>query len=264
MKTSDLAGALGISIFLMVSQLQAAPPGFNPNISRDEQRRQEEFLRNQREKIAKEKAEAHFLQDAQIDVVARMYDAISGTPVRGKISYIFLKSGRQNTFAADDLEYHAKIRKFSDIKIIFSSPQYFSLSETIPLAKLHPLEKMEFSKKLLKKADADTGVTIDILFAADSSVLKPEYHDLLRSVKNALDSNPTVSLIIKGYAGREAITDEAAKKISLARGETVRAFLLKEGVNKRQLQVVAMGIGELESEAAREYRAELLLIDMNN
>ena len=242
-----------------------APPGYNPNLSIEEQRRQEELLRRQRENQAKEAAQLHFDEDAVVEIKVHMLDAQTGQKLEGKVPYTFLNSGKSHAFVqADKVAYSARVRKISDILLIFQNPQYFPITESIPLSTLKPLERLEVSTRLLKKPDADGTATVDILFEADSAVLNPSYRDILLVFANTLKSNPTLSLVIKGYAGRDAATDEIARRISLSRASAIRDHLLKEGVQNHQLQAISMGIDDSEKETAREFRAELLLIDLND
>ena len=263
MKLNFFVG-LCLSYFLAATAL-TVPPGYNPNLSIEEQRRQEEFLRLQREKIQKEKAKQHFDEDAHIEVIARMRDAQTGKKIDGSVSYTIISSGKTYNFVQGEKDtYIARIRKFSDIRLVFLSPQHFAITEMIPLNTLMPLESLEVSTQLLRKSEADGSATIDIIFDPDSSRLRPAYFDILQLVAKTLRSNPALSVIIKGYAGREAVNDEAARRISQGRAFVIRDFLLNARVPKNQVQAVAMGVDDSQKEAAREYRAELFLMDLSD
>lgn len=262
---ASFGNAILLTYVMLLSSAYPTPPGYNPNLSIEEQRRQEEILRKQRESLIKEKANQHFDEDASVQIQAYMVDALSGEKIDGIVSFVIVNSGKTYTFPKIENGAHiARVRKISDIQVIFASPEYFSVVEPVPLNTLKPLEKLDISAKLLRKPGTGITAGLDILFDADSSILKTKFHEILFAVAKTLRSNPTLSLVIKGYAGRDAATEEAARRISQARANAVRDFLMKVGIAKSQLQAVSMGVDDGEKDAAREYRAELLLIDLND
>ena len=81
-----------------------------------------------------------------------------------------------------------------------------------------------------------------VQFAFGSARILPSSYDLLRAVAKIMSENPQVTLVqVEGH------TDDVGKprknrKLSQKRAESVRAFLIEEGVDAGRL--VAVGFGE--------------------
>ena len=80
-------------------------------------------------------------------------------------------------------------------------------------------------------------------FAFNDQTIRPEYLPGLNETARILNDNPTLSVLIAGYA--DAVGSEALNlKLSRERAEAVRAYLVESGVAADRLRVV--GRGEIE------------------
>jgi outer membrane protein OmpA-like peptidoglycan-associated protein len=79
-----------------------------------------------------------------------------------------------------------------------------------------------------------------IVFASGKSTIQPESETTLMEAFNTLKDNPAIGVEIRGYTdnvGKAA----ANKKLSLARAEAVRSWLVKKGVDSTRLGVKGYG-----------------------
>jgi OmpA-OmpF porin, OOP family len=82
----------------------------------------------------------------------------------------------------------------------------------------------------------------NIYFEYNSAVIKKQSHSILRTVAQTLLLNPDVALLeIQGHTDERG-ADEYNLRLSQARAESVRSFLIAEGVPARRLE--ARGYGE--------------------
>jgi len=78
-------------------------------------------------------------------------------------------------------------------------------------------------------------------FATGSATLKASAHDVLRSVAATMKGNEDIQIEVGGHTDSMG-TDENNQKLSQRRAESVRSFLVKEGIAGSR--IVARGYGE--------------------
>jgi OOP family OmpA-OmpF porin len=86
---------------------------------------------------------------------------------------------------------------------------------------------------------ADNKVTIQFEF--DSSVLRTDSYPTLDKVAAALRANPSVNILLKGYASSEG-TAAHNMQLSVDRANSVRVYLTNTGVNSAQVKAKGYGI----------------------
>jgi outer membrane protein OmpA-like peptidoglycan-associated protein len=78
-------------------------------------------------------------------------------------------------------------------------------------------------------------------FKSGSAEILPKSFDLLKEVAGILKANPQMGLLrIEGHTDSKG-SDETNLKLSQQRAESVKAFLVKEGVDEKRLKAVGMG-----------------------
>ena len=117
---------------------------------------------------------------------------------------------------------------------------------------------------------AFTGSTFDTLeaihFEFDSAVIKPESYPVVRAVAAALRARPEVKHVeIGGHTDWQG-SDAYNLRLSQARAEAVRAFLVDEGIEAARLEARGYGErrplerGHTEAAAARNRRVEFVIL----
>ena len=81
----------------------------------------------------------------------------------------------------------------------------------------------------------------DVLFDTNSSALTPGAYERLRSLAETLERYPDTSIVVKGHTDG-AGTESYNLKLSEERADSVRRFLVAEGVSASR--VTAIGFGE--------------------
>ena len=147
---------------------------------------------------------------------------------------------------ADDLGEHVRVpetvneQKASDQD---TSPQ----PARSPLPSLSSVEKDEAIPKgeaTSKEEGAPKEMVLQgIPFAFNDRTIRPEFLSALNETVRILNDNPTLSVLIEGYA--DAVGSESFNlRLARARAEAVRDYLVESGVAADRLRVV--GRGEIE------------------
>ncbi|HUR40901.1 MAG TPA: OmpA family protein [Verrucomicrobiae bacterium] len=80
-------------------------------------------------------------------------------------------------------------------------------------------------------------------FATGSAKLLPAAHDTLRSVASAMKANPKVEVEVNGHT--DSVGEEAKnQRLSERRAQSVKAFLISEGVEENRLSTEGYGEGQ--------------------
>lgn len=102
-----------------------------------------------------------------------------------------------------------------------------------------------------------------IYFDFDSSVIKPEFEDVLKAHAEYIAGHPGISVVLEGHADERG-TREYNIALGERRAKAVRQVLTLQGVPQKQLQVISFGeerpvaLGHDESAWALNRRVELL------
>lgn len=247
--------------FIVTNTNSAAPPGFNPGLSIEEHRRQQEMLRKQNQKIADQNLEHKIEEDAKIFIRAQIIDLFSEEPVDGTVSYLFLKTGREREFKKEKGQYTTTISKFSDTRIIFRARNYFDNALALTKNDLAPLEQIELNMKLIRRGANGISEAVEIFFDGDSHALKEEFYAPLDTVVSTLNANKKLSLLINGYSGRQGGETAAAQQMSVKRAEAVAAYLVQKGIAQNRINAVGLGKTEETREIKFDYRAEVYILE---
>ncbi len=105
-----------------------------------------------------------------------------------------------------------------------------------------------------------------IYFDLDSAKLRPESFDTLDDIAAQIKKLKPKKLVVEGHCSDEG-TDEYNLKLSQARAESVRDYLVKRGVSKATIEIMAFGesrpIATNETEEGRERnrRVEFIIVE---
>ncbi|MFH0900337.1 MAG: OmpA family protein, partial [Pseudomonadota bacterium] len=80
-----------------------------------------------------------------------------------------------------------------------------------------------------------------IFFETDKAIIKPESFPLLDAIAATLQGNPDILLIEVGGHADERNSDEYNQRLTQARAEAVRAYLIGKGVDSYRLKAVGYG-----------------------
>jgi outer membrane protein OmpA-like peptidoglycan-associated protein len=81
----------------------------------------------------------------------------------------------------------------------------------------------------------------EIVFAEGSAELPPEATQQLDAIATKLDQDPSLRLQLMAYASGTDDEASRARRISLSRALTVRAYLIDKGVRSTRMDVRALG-----------------------
>lgn len=89
-------------------------------------------------------------------------------------------------------------------------------------------------------------MSLHILFANDSDVIQPAFLTQIREMSEFLESYPSTSIELKGYASKVG-NPEYNKALSERRAESVESALLSNGVDSSRVRIVGFGDTNLEA-----------------
>ena len=138
---------------------------------------------------------------------------------------------------ADEQETHEQARSPQPARPPLPSPSAVAVegeeAQVAPRGEAHPKEE-ETPKDVVLRG---------IPFAFNDRTIRPEFLSELNETVRILNDNPTLSVLIEGYA--DAVGSESFNlRLSRARAEAVRDYLVASGIAADRLRVV--GRGEIE------------------
>ena len=101
-------------------------------------------------------------------------------------------------------------------------------------------EDVQLSRLANKFRHTNTAVLQNIYFDFGTSVLKDESLPTLHSIKNVLDSKPSLNVEIAGHTDNVG-NEETNKILAMQRAETVLKWLTKNGISKKRLTAKSYG-----------------------
>ena len=85
------------------------------------------------------------------------------------------------------------------------------------------------------------GRALRLAFAEDAANVSPEVQTQLKSLANRLREQAGLRLQLMAYAGGKALSSSKARRLSLSRALSVRAFLIENGIRSTHIDVRALG-----------------------
>lgn len=127
------------------------------------------------------------------------------------------------------------------------------------------LSELSLSPELLSKAESNAALAA-ILFEYDSAVLTDEMKTLLQAHLAFLDANPNLLCLLEGHTDEQG-TAEYNYSLGDQRSQTVRAYLVENGIDAARLFTVSYGEdrpvkeGSGEESFAENRRVDFLVMD---
>jgi outer membrane protein OmpA-like peptidoglycan-associated protein len=85
------------------------------------------------------------------------------------------------------------------------------------------------------------GRALRLIFAGSAAKISPEVQTQLKSLAGRLGKQTNLRLHLMSYAGGKKLSSSKARRLSLSRALSVRAFLIKNGVRSTRIDVRALG-----------------------
>ena len=101
-----------------------------------------------------------------------------------------------------------------------------------------------------------------VYFGYDRSEIRPEFKDVLNAHAEFLQANPAASMVLEGHCDERG-TVEYNLALGERRAETVKRYLIVQGVNPSQLDTVSFGeerpamLGSTQSSWSKNRRTEI-------
>jgi len=116
-------------------------------------------------------------------------------------------------------------------------------SETSATAKATPPEvpKTEQASVPAPGADAELGLSIQLVFANDATRLSAEAKNQLKLLARNVKEKENLRMQLMAYAGGDKLSASLARRLSLSRALSVRSFLIENGIRSTRIDVRALG-----------------------
>ena len=85
------------------------------------------------------------------------------------------------------------------------------------------------------------GRALRLAFAESAAKISPQAQTQLKSLARRLQEKTDLRLQLMAYAGAEALSSSKARRLSLSRALSVRAFLIESGIRSTRIDVRALG-----------------------
>ena len=85
------------------------------------------------------------------------------------------------------------------------------------------------------------GRALRLAFAESAAKISPQAQTQLKSLARRLEEKTDLRLQLMAYAGAEALSSSKARRLSLSRALSVRAFLIESGIRSTRIDVRALG-----------------------
>lgn len=176
-------------------------------------------------------------------IVGKVFNERNMKPVEAKISYEDLETGEEIGIARTNPatgEYKIVLPAGKKYGFMALADGYYSLTQNVDLSELD--EYMEIEKDL-KLAPIEVGAvfTINNIFFefAKANLLPESFPELNRAVK-FLFNNPSIEIEIGGHTDNVG-SDVTNQKLSDARANSVKEYLVKSGIDEKRLKAIGYG-----------------------
>ena len=85
------------------------------------------------------------------------------------------------------------------------------------------------------------GRALRLAFAEDAAKISSEVQTQLKTLVRQLEKQTDLRLQLMAYAGGKALSSSKARRLSLSRALSVRAFLIENGIRSTRIDVRALG-----------------------
>jgi len=221
--------------------------------------------------IAREEIEKKKVEDTTFKTIkGEVKDIDTGKPLSGRVeAQTELKSGDivKTEKPITEGKFEIEVPGEGRTDLIVSSPGYVFQTITLPDEKaIDDLSLQPLELSLTPARKGEEIVTHSIQFKIESANLQPSSLSALENVLNMLKENPHIKIEIAGHTDSTG-TSEFNYKLSRLRAETVRDWLIRNGISSERLS--AKGYGESKPIAdnstpegrAKNRRTEIRLIE---
>lgn len=177
-------------------------------------------------------------------LIGKALNERNGKPISAKISYEDLETGEEVGIARTNPltgEYKIVLPAGKKYGFMAIADGHYSVTQNIDLSELSEYQEIE---KDLKLAPIEVGAVFtinNIFFEFAKAALLPEsFPELNRAVK-FLFNNPGIEIEISGHTDNVG-SDITNQKLSDARANSVKEYLVKSGIDEKRM--IAVGYGE--------------------
>lgn len=179
-----------------------------------------------------------------VTLQGRLYDAESGAALSGHLGLDSF-TGRNPSFqvlTGPDGRYSVTLPAGDMWSLTAEAPEYAFRSERLDLSRLAASAVTNIDIPLVPLKRGRTIRLETVYFDPDSATLRPESAIVLDRLADLLRSHPELRILIKGHVAAVGERTEETMRLSQARAEAVRAYLVGRGIAADRLE--AQGYGD--------------------
>ncbi len=176
-------------------------------------------------------------------IYGNVYDKKNKKPIR---SQIICKDLQTNTIICKSTSTHytaeyKAILPYGKKYLIYAKKNgYFSISTILDLRNVKKYREIKKDLYLLSIDNQPTVIMKNILFEKASAKLQKEAYADLDRLYEFLKENPNVKIIIIGHTNNIG-KRQTLIKLSLARAQNVKNYLVKKGIAQKRIQIKGLG-----------------------
>ncbi|MCU0330768.1 MAG: OmpA family protein [Candidatus Kapabacteria bacterium] len=193
--------------------------------------------------IPQDDATLPLLPDAVVVLSGRVTNKRTGQPLSATIRYSNLRTGAELGSAISnpkDGRYSLVLPGGKAYGMYVTLDGYLPISDNVFVDTLRSYTPVT---RNLEMEPLDVGATIvlqNIFFDSDASILRPESRSELDRLAQLLQQRPTITVEIRGHTDDRGSADHN-EKLSMARAESVRSYLIQRGIMESRLSAKGLG-----------------------
>jgi outer membrane protein OmpA-like peptidoglycan-associated protein len=184
-----------------------------------------------------------FKPAAMIEISGKVLDKFSRRPVRAKIVYENLTTGRElgiNESSSATGAYKIMVPVGSKYGYLAQAEGYLSVNQSLDAENLEEPQKITQNLFLIPIKRGSQIALNNIFFDFNKAELKKESFSELNRLVEMMNESPKMKIAIGGHTDSKG-SDEYNMKLSAERANAVKNYLLKNGISENRMTIKQLG-----------------------